>query len=221
MALDRRLRQSLPSKPVIGRFVALTGLAAALATLTLLIGGMVKHELSTSLPSAGAQPSPAPEVPSTTAAERETQSARVYRSDGRGFLNSSARCTGSQVAVALGRTDDSLVVICEYGGEYEYRGVRQSDGAALTAAAEPASGGGFVATNDGVTYVVSADDLVVKSGGTVIKREPMIDYHQPRSLPESYSAPGAGSGSYPAESTPSTQTSAANTPSPETPRVVE
>ena len=225
MAREPRFWQSLPALPTkqtIVKSVALSGAAAVLATLTLLIGGMVKHELSSSLPSADAQPAPSTTTTApSTAAGRTTQSARTYRSDARGFLNSSARCSDSQVAVALGRTEKSLVVICEYKNAYQYRGVRQRDGATLTLPAKPTASGGFVAENDGVSYAVTPDQLLVTSDESVIARESMIEYHQPQSFAEGYS-PGSASGSYPAEAAPSaTATSTPASPSPETPRLVE
>ena len=225
MLRDPRLWQSLRSKQTIVKSVALTGAAAVLATLTLLIGGMVKQELSSSLPSADAQPATATSTAPSTSAGRTTQSARTYRSDGRGFLNSSARCSNSQVAVALGRTEQSLVVICKSNNAYQYRGVRQSDGATLTLPAQPTTMGGFVASNDGVTYAVSPGQLLVTSGETVVARESMIEYHQPQSFlqsttPPQSNTPGSASGSYPAEAAPSATTSTPSSPAPEVPRVV-
>lgn len=60
---------------------------------------------------------------------------------GKSFIdNSAARCDGTQTALAVGRTQRSLVVICaDQNGRYEYRGVRISDGALLKAPAETAT----------------------------------------------------------------------------------
>ena len=55
-----------------------------------------------------------------------------FASDDKGFIDSSARCQGSQPAFAIGRTQGSLIVICgEPEGRYEYLGVRLSDAAML------------------------------------------------------------------------------------------
>ena len=82
------------------------------------------------------------------------------------------------------RTQGSLVAICvDQDGKYQYRGVRLTDDAALNAPAETAVGGGFVAVNDGVSYTLSPNELVIAAAGNVIRREPVIDYRAPGSFP--------------------------------------
>ena len=56
-----------------------------------------------------------------------------------------------------------------------------SDDATLKAPAETASARGFVARHNGITYAVLPTELLVTADGTIIKQEPMIDYHEPRS----------------------------------------
>ena len=103
-----------------------------------------------------------------------------YPIDDKGFLNSGARCDGSQTAVAIGRTSGSLVVICgDRSGRYGYRGVRLSDDAVLTTAARSTSTHGFTAKHAAVTYSISPTELRVTAGGAVIKQEPMLDYRGP------------------------------------------
>ncbi len=102
-----------------------------------------------------------------------------FPSDDRGFIDSSARCHGSQPAYAIGRTPSSLVVICgEETGRYEYLGVRLSDAAVLRTAAQTDSARSFLARKSGVLYAVSPTELKVTSGDTVIKQEPMIEYRE-------------------------------------------
>jgi hypothetical protein len=161
------------------------GIAAILAALTLFLGLGVKWGTRTSVPAAGAEPSPVP-------------------TDDRGFLNSAARCEGTNTAIAIGRTQRSLVVICpQQNGKYEYRGVRVSDGAALTVAAETTVDHGFLAETDGVTYAVSPTQLLVTAGESVINREPMIEYRVPGAL----AAEAGGSGKAPPTTVQSTDTS--------------
>ena len=75
------------------------------------------------------------------------------------------RCEAPQAAVAFGRTEQSLVAICvDHDGHYEYRGARLGDDAVLTVVAEPTVPGEFFAQKDGVTYTVTAKELVIKSG---------------------------------------------------------
>jgi hypothetical protein len=78
----------------------------------------------------------------------------------------------------FGSTDSSRVAICKTpGGQYEYRGVRVRDSAKLIVAASQA-GDGFVADNEGVTYTVTAESLLVRLGDKAIREEPMVDFHR-------------------------------------------
>lgn len=98
-------------------------------------------------------------------------------SDGQGYLDSTARCPGD-TAVAFGATQFSRVAICQTaGGQFQYRGVRVRDGAKLIIPASRSADGGFVAENDGVTYTVTSDALVVSVGSGVLRKEPMVDFH--------------------------------------------
>jgi len=118
--------------------------------------------------------SPAP-LPAASAAPAEPTS------DELGYVGSAARCDATQTLMAYGRTSRALVVICvDPDGQLEYRGVRISDQAALSMAAARASSGTIIATNDGVTYVVSPTMLLVSEGDTVLYRDSWADFHQPR-----------------------------------------
>ena len=102
-------------------------------------------------------------------------------SDELGYVGSAARCDETQTLMAYGRTSRALVVICvSPDGQLEYRGVRISDQAALSMAAARASSGTIIATNDGVTYVVSPTMLLVSEGDTVLYRDSWTEFHQPR-----------------------------------------
>ena len=101
--------------------------------------------------------------------------------DEHGFVDSSARCSASQTLMAYGRTARALVVICvDPDGGLQYRGVRLSDGAALQMAAGRGSDGSIVATNESVTYSVSAAAFLVSEGDTVLYRDSWTDFHTPR-----------------------------------------
>ncbi|MCE9517246.1 MAG: hypothetical protein K8R24_15180 [Mycobacterium sp.] len=116
-------------------------------------------------------------------------------SDGQGYVNSTARCTAPDTAVIFGATDTSRVAICKTaGGEYQYRGVRVSDGAKLIAAATQTAGNTFVVKYDGATYTVTPQALSVTINGDTFRTETWADYHGPQ-------APASGS------NTPSTSTS--------------
>src|SRR6476469_1684051 len=108
--------------------------------------------------------------------------------DDQGYVDSPARCSSPATAVLFGSTDSSRVAICKTsGGQYEYRGVRVRDGARLIVPASQ-SGDGFVADNDGVTYLLTAKSLVINLGDKVIREEPMVDFHRP-GIPAAPAAP--------------------------------
>ena len=132
-------------------------------------------------------------------------------SDSRGYVDSTARCAPPSKAVAFGYTSSSRVAICkdDSSGQYQYRGVRVSDGARLILAAK-STDGGYVAENDGITYTVTSSALEISSGSEQIRSETMLDFNG--------SAPSSGTSSAPSTSTGSTQSSAIpDTPTPTTP----
>jgi hypothetical protein len=101
--------------------------------------------------------------------------------DALGFVDSTARCTAPNTAVAFGSTATSRVAICKSPtGQYGYHGVRITDGATLIASATAATDGSFVAQHDGITYTVTSSALLVSDGNQVIRREPMVSYHGPK-----------------------------------------
>jgi hypothetical protein len=98
--------------------------------------------------------------------------------DARGYVDSTARCASPSQPVLFGATATSRVAICESAdGDYEYRGVRVRDGARLIAPATQI-GDEFSAENDGITYFVSQESLVVSAGTKVIREETMVDFHE-------------------------------------------
>ncbi|MFN0144578.1 MAG: hypothetical protein ACKVP6_14220 [Mycobacterium sp.] len=103
-------------------------------------------------------------------------------SDGQGYVDSTARCTKPEIAVIFGSTETSRVAICKTAaGAFEYRGVRVRDGAKLIVVASQTSDGGYIATNDGVTYTVTAQELSVSISGDTVRTESWTDLHSPQS----------------------------------------
>jgi hypothetical protein len=96
--------------------------------------------------------------------------------DRQGYVDSTARCASPSETVVFGRTETSRVAICGSDGDLQYRGVRLRDGAKLIVAASQ-SGDEYTAKNDGITYTVTEDSLVVSAGTRVIREESMIDFH--------------------------------------------
>jgi hypothetical protein len=104
-----------------------------------------------------------------------------FTTDERGFVDTAARCDKWQSAVAVGRTEHSLVAICTDGnGQYEYRGVRVKDSSVLDVPAEATEDGQFVAENGPFTYTFSAKELVIDKGWFVLRTEPMVAFVEPR-----------------------------------------
>jgi hypothetical protein len=102
-----------------------------------------------------------------------------FATDDRGFVDTEVRCEAPQSAVAFGRTEQSLVAICvDRDGHYEYRGARLGDDAVLTVVAEPTVPGEFFAQKDGVTYTVTAKELVIKSD-EYVRTEPVLQFGTP------------------------------------------
>jgi len=106
----------------------------------------------------------------------------AVQTDDRGFIDKAARCDAPRSAVALGRTEQSLVVICVDGsGHYEYRGMRVKDSYALKVPGAGMLGGKYVARNTNFSYIFSAKELVILQGwGWVIRKEPMVAFVEPR-----------------------------------------
>jgi hypothetical protein len=97
--------------------------------------------------------------------------------DNQGYVNSPARCGPNQSAVVVGRTALSLVAICGDGrGNYEYRGIRLSDGAVQTLPATSMANGCFGARSDVVTYTVSERKLLLTAGLRVLRDETMVEF---------------------------------------------
>jgi hypothetical protein len=134
-----------------------------------------------------------------------------------GFVDSSARCAATSTAVAFGSTANSRVAICKNAaGQYGYHGVRISDGAKLIASASASADGSYVAKQDGVTYTVTSSALVVSDANGVIRREPMVSYHGPKtaSAPAGTPQTPAAKPQAPAAAPTSTATSTAPLPPP-------
>ena len=138
-------------------------------------------------------------------------------SDGQGYVNSTARCTAPDTAVIFGATDTSRVAICKTaGGEYQYRGVRVSDGAKLIAAATQTAGNTFVVKYDGATYTVTPQALSVTINGNTFRTETWADFHGPQAPASSSTTPSTSTSSTAPATTSATATattSASSAPS--------
>ncbi len=81
------------------------------------------------------------------------------------------------VPMAIGRTAQSLVVICETGvGRLYYKGMRPEAGTSVEIDDPVRTGTGFRASNAGVQYILGPGALVITSGGTQLADEAMLSY---------------------------------------------
>jgi hypothetical protein len=177
----RHRKQPPPHRILLRRRLAVGSSAALLAALIVSVGALVKwathHPVSQ--PNAR-QSTPVAPPPAAVPLPPAVAAPDPFTVDDMGFVNSGARCDGTQTAVAVGRTVGSLVVICgDRNGRYGYLGLRLSDDAVLKTSARTTPTHEFIAQNASVTYSISPAELRVTAGGAVIKREPMIDYRGP------------------------------------------
>lgn len=98
--------------------------------------------------------------------------------DAQGFLKyPGARCNYTNPAVAIARTLQSAVVICRTGvGRFYYRGFGLANGLSIEIDDPVRTASGYVATNNGVRYLVSPSALVITKGSKVLSNEPMLEY---------------------------------------------
>ena len=100
--------------------------------------------------------------------------------DAQGFVGyPAARCDPGSTPAVMGRTTQSLLVVCEIGpANYYYRGLRFSDGASIELANAVRSSGGFDVTNpvDGTRYQVRPTGISITAPGGQVSSEPMIEY---------------------------------------------
>jgi hypothetical protein len=168
-----------------GKAAVVGVVAASVATAGVVVATLVMDE-SGAAPTArvpvptAAQPKPAAAVDRTTQPAKPPVAPPIAMDD-RGFVNSKARCEGNQSAVAIGRTNRSVVVVCKSpNNRYQYNGMRLSDGAALRLDDVRVTAQGFEARGDGARYLISATELVAMSGNAVLTRDPMLEYRTPK-----------------------------------------
>jgi serine/threonine protein kinase len=122
------------------------------------------------------------EPPTTTALRSTTSPGQVSLpgTDAQGWVDyPNARCDPGSSPAVMGRTTQSVLVICEVGpANYYYRGVRLSDGAGIELANAVRSSDGFNVTNpvDGTRYQVRPTSISITSPGGQVSTEPMIQY---------------------------------------------
>lgn len=167
--------------------VALTVSVVAWA-LTRMHENVAKPQPATNSNTSLAAPPPPAWMPSTTTPvplpERTTAQLRISSplpgTDDLGWTAyPAARCDPGTTPAFMGRTTQSVVVVCEIQpGDFYYRGVRLSDGASIELANAVRSSAGFDVTNpsDGTVYRIRPTSLTISSPGGPASSEPMLKY---------------------------------------------
>jgi hypothetical protein len=98
--------------------------------------------------------------------------------DLQGFLGyPDARCNSAHPAVAIGRTANSLIVICQnYAGRFYYKGFGLKSGRSNQVDNFVRADGKFNTTENEVAYLVSPTALIIRRGSTAVVDEPMLEY---------------------------------------------
>lgn len=172
-----------------GRLLLVAGAAAAFVAAALIAAWLVVQNNQVS---PGTSNATAPTVPSTSDITTESPTIRTTLAttskrrfalpdtDTQGFVGYPAgRCDPGSTPAFMGRTTQSLIVVCEVGpADYYYRGVRLSDGASIELANAVRSSGGFDVTNpvDGTRYQVRPSGISITSPSGQVFSEPMIEY---------------------------------------------
>ncbi|MFA1706043.1 serine/threonine-protein kinase [Mycobacterium intracellulare] len=175
-----------------GRLLLVAGAAAAFVAAALIAAWLILQSNQASPSTSNATATSTSTSPSTSDITTESPTIRTTLettskprftlpgTDAQGFLGYSAgRCDPSSTPAFMGRTTQSLIVVCEVGpADYYYRGVRLSDGASIELANAVRSSGGFDVTNpvDGTRYQVRPSGISITSPSGQVFSEPMIEY---------------------------------------------
>lgn len=122
------------------------------------------------------QPAPPPRPAASPAISGPSQS--LPDADAQGFVGTpGARCNSTNSAVAIARTAQSKVVVCQTGvGRLYYRGFGLQNGLSVEIDDPVRNGAGFVATNNGVHYSLTPGALTITQGAKVLSAEPIVEF---------------------------------------------
>jgi len=123
---------------------------------------------------------PTPQAPASASTTAQLSIASLPGTDDLGWIAyAHARCDSGTRPAAMGRTTQSVLVVCQIQpGSFYYRGVRLSDGAGIELANAVRSSDGFDVTNpvDGTRYQVRQTGISITSPDGQVYTEPMIEY---------------------------------------------
>ncbi len=187
-AEDLRIPVSTKRKFGTGRLMLIAGAVTAFMAAALIAALLISRNsqgppsasnatLSTTPSASDMTTAPLTIRPSSTTSKPQLS---LPDTDAQGFVGyPAARCDPGSAPAVMGRTTQSLVVVCEVGpANYYYRGLRLSDGASIELANAVRSSGGFDVTNpvDGTRYQVRPTGISITSPSGQVSSEPMIEY---------------------------------------------
>nr|BBX79940.1 protein kinase [Mycobacterium florentinum] len=184
-----RAPESTERKFGTGRLVLVGGAMTAFVAAALIAGLLIFRDNQGSSSTSDSAVLTAPTTSVVTAESPSTRASLTTRAkpqlslpdtDAQGFVGYPAgRCDPGSTPALMGRSSQSLVVVCEDGpANYYYRGLRLSDGASIELANAVRSSGGFDVTNpvDGTRYQVRPTGISITSPNGQVFSEPMIEY---------------------------------------------
>lgn len=98
-----------------------------------------------------------------------------------GFSNKPARCQSHEGMVMIGRTADTVFVVCRSAGIFQshyYTAARLHDGATTAPVAVTARPGGFDSTGDPTVIRVRANTLTVRRGAEPVSVELVLEHQR-------------------------------------------
>ncbi len=117
-------------------------------------------------------------MPDNRAPSTEESEPTIPGTSVRGFEGvTGGTCDNTDRAVLLGRTPESLVIVCRSdGGRLYYKGVRLSDMGLIEIDDPLLTERGYIVTNGDVRYVIDIESLTITQGGEELGREPMLEF---------------------------------------------
>jgi hypothetical protein len=159
---------------------AATTLLAAVVAIAAVYGIAAVHPIDSS-PTPAARAGQSSPTPDRSQLEQFTDADTrpvPQNTDPRGFIGyPGAQCDSANPAVALGRTAESLVVICQnFSGGFYYKGLGLKSGVSSEVGDCFSDGNRFVAVSGQARYVVSPGALTISRGPHSVVNEPMVEY---------------------------------------------
>lgn len=163
-------------------WIAAISVVTAVVAVVVAVGIVKYHQANTSdelTPSIGGQSSPSQRTALPTGPVAPQDRHPLPDADAQGFVGyAGGRCRDADPAIAMGRTTDSLVVICQHAEEAPYYvGFGLGNGLPIVIPkALRYNDTGFVVTNLDTQYTITPQSLTIYQAATGNAVEPMIEY---------------------------------------------